>query len=574
MTLSSRLARRVGALAVTATAALALTSATADAAIDNHSSRPVAIRLMALNDFHGNLEPPAGSSGKVTRSDGTSVLAGGAAYLAAHVKQLRAQSPNSLLFSAGDNIGASPLASALFHDEPTIDLFNQLGVKASAIGNHELDKGYQELLRKQFGGCSPVDGCQFEKTFPGAKWPYLAANMTFDNGLPAALPFTIDYSGGIPVGVIGVPLHDLPSVTSADAIKGLKFGDEVQAINRSADLLDFLGVKTIVVLLHQGDNTEGGGPNDCKETPGPALAIAQHASPKVDVIFSGHSHQQYNCTVPDPAGNPRPLIQGASFGRLLSVVDLKIDPRTRDVIRSQTVAHNEIVTRDVTPDPAAQALVSKAVTLAAPIANKAVGTIKSDIVAAQATSGESPLGDVIGDAQLESTKSAGAQVALMNPGGIRADLNFKSATTGVPDGTVTYANAFTVQPFANILQTVTLTGDQLKAVLEQQWQPQPNGTVAQKMLQISSSLHYTWSASAPVGSRVSAITVAGQPVQPGGSYKVTANNFLIGGGDGFTVLKSGTGVVGGAIDLDAFTAYLTAHANLAPPVADRITRTS
>ncbi|WP_043730618.1 bifunctional metallophosphatase/5'-nucleotidase [Kutzneria sp. 744] len=560
------LARRLGALAVTAAVTLTLTGVPAQAA-----QAPIDVRLIAFNDFHGNLEPPAGSSGRVTLSDGTAVVAGGAAYMATHVKQLRTK--NTLVFSAGDNVGASPLASALFHDEPTIDFMNDIGVNASAIGNHELDKGYQELLRKQFGGCAS-DGCLFDKPFKGAKFPYLAANMTFDNGLPALLPFTVDFSGGVPVGVIGVPLKDLPSVTSADAIKGLKFGDEVQAINRSADLLDRLGVKTIAVLLHQGDNTEGGGPDDCRTSPGPALAIAKAASAKVDVIFSGHSHQQYNCSVPDPAGNPRPLIQGASFGRLLSVVDLKIDPRTKDAIRSKTVAHNDVVTRDVTPDPTVQALVSKAVTQAAPIANKAVGTITSDIVAAQQASGESPLGDVIGDAQLESTKSAGAQVALMNPGGIRADLNFESSTAGVADGTVTYANAFTVQPFANILQTETLTGAQLKAVLEQQWQPQPDGSVQTKMLQISSSLHYTWSASAAVGSRITSITVDGQPVTPDGSYKVTANNFLTGGGDGFTVLKQGAGIVGGAIDLDAFTAYLTAHQNLAPPAADRITRTS
>jgi 5'-nucleotidase len=560
------LARRLGALAVTAAAALTLTGVPAQA-----TQAPIDLRLIAFNDFHGNLEPPAGSAGRVTLSDGTTVTAGGAAYMATHVQQLRTK--NTLVFSAGDNVGASPLASALFHDEPTIDFMNDIGVNASAIGNHELDKGYQELLRKQFGGCAKDTGCQFDQPFKGAKFPYLAANMTFDNGLPAALPFTVDFSGGVPVGVIGVPLKDLPSVTSAEAIKGLKFGDEVQAINRSADLLDRLGVKTIAVLLHQGDNTEGGGPDDCRTSPGPALAIAKAASPKVDVIFSGHSHQQYNCSVPDPAGNPRPLIQGASYGRLLSVVDLKIDPRTKDAIRSKTVAHNEVVTRNVTPDPTVQALVSKAVTQAAPIANKAVGTITSDIVAAQQPSGESPLGDVIGDAQLASTQSAGAQVALMNPGGIRADLNFKSSTAGVPDGTVTYANAFTIQPFANILQTVTFTGAQLKAVLEQQWQPQPNGTVQTKMLQISSSLHYTWSASAPVGSRITSITVAGQPVTPEGSYRVTANNFLIGGGDGFTVLTQGTNLVAGAIDLDAFTAYLTASPNLAPPAADRITRT-
>ena len=403
------------------------------------------MRLIAFNDFHGNLEPPAGSSGRVTLSDGTAVVAGGAAYMATHVKQLRTK--NTLVFSAGDNVGASPLASALFHDEPTIDFMNDIGVNASAIGNHELDKGYQELLRKQFGGCAS-DGCLFDKPFKGAKFPYLAANMTFDNGLPALLPFTVDFSGGVPVGVIGVPLKDLPSVTSADAIKGLKFGDEVQAINRSADLLDRLGVKTIAVLLHQGDNTEGGGPDDCRTSPGPALAIAKAASAKVDVIFSGHSHQQYNCSVHDPAGNPRPLIQGASFGRLLSVVDLKIDPQHpgRDPQQDGGAQRGRHARRDAGPDRAGVGVEGRD----AGGADRQQGRRHDHLGHRCGTtaSGESPLGDVIGDAQLESTKSAGAQVALMNPGGIRADLNFKSSTAGVADGTVTYANAFTVQPFA------------------------------------------------------------------------------------------------------------------------------
>lgn len=529
------------------------------------------VRLITFNDFHGNLQPPAGSSGRVTLPGGGTVDAGGAAYLATHVKQLRAEVRNSLVLSAGDNIGASPLDSALFHDEPTMDLLNDLGVSASAIGNHELDEGYRELQRMQFGGCHPTDGCEFRPSYRGAKFPLLGANISFENGLPAALPFTVKSVGGVPVGVIGVTLEDLPLVVTPEAIKGLKFGDEIQAINRTSRLLDVLGIRTQVVLLHQGDNTEGGGPDDCRTVPGPATAIAKAASASVDVIFTGHSHQQYNCVIDDPKGNPRTVIQGSSFGRLLSVVDLKIDKRTRDVVRSATTAHNEIVTRDVTPDPAAQALVDEAKTKAAPIANEQVGTITADLPRAQPASGESPLGDVIADAQLAATASNNAQVAITNPGGIRTDLTYAGSTAGEGDGVVTYGEAFAVQPFGNIMQTMTLTGAQLKTVLEQQWQPQPDGSVQVRMLQISSTLHYTWSRSAPVGSKVSNITVAGQPVTDTATYRVSVNNFIAAGGDGFAEFRNGTDIAGGPVDLDAFTAYLTAHPNLAPPPADRIT---
>ncbi len=537
---------------------------------------PVSLRVIAFNDLHGNLQPPSGSSGRVTVSGGTatpaSVDAGGAAYLATHVQQLEAQVKNSLLVSAGDNIGASPLPSALFHDEPTIDVLNAMGVQASAVGNHEFDEGYRELLRMQFGGCHPTDGCVFEPTYRGARFPILGANVTFTNGLPALLPFTVKSVQGIPIGIIGVTLHDLPSVVTPAAVAGLKFGDEVTSINRTAALLDRLGVKTQIVLMHQGDETAGGNDrNDCNLTSGVAQQIAKAASAEVDAFFTGHSHQQYRCFVVDPAGQPRPVIQGLSFGRLLSVVDLTIDPRTRDVVRSATTATNVIVTRDVAPDPTVQAIVDRAVAEAAPIGNRAVGSITADLVRAAPASGEEPLGDVIADAQLEATAGNGAQIAITNPGGIRGDLTYASSPAGEGDGVVTYAEAFTVQPFANIMQTVTLTGAQLDAVLEQQWQPQSDGSTVVRILQISSTLHYTQHPNAPIGSRVSDVTVSGVPISPTATYRVSINNFLAAGGDGFTVFAQGAGLVGGPIDIDAFTAYLTAHPKLAPPPADRIT---
>ncbi|GAB3140174.1 bifunctional metallophosphatase/5'-nucleotidase [Amycolatopsis stemonae] len=561
-----RLSTRLVVLAAAALATTAVTTAPASA-----GQRPdptTDVRIIGFNDLHGNLEPPSGSSGRVTQSDGTTVDAGGAAYLATHVKQLRSQVRNSFVVSAGDNIGASPLTSALFHDEPTIDFLNMLGVNASVVGNHEFDEGYKELQRMQFGGCHPTDGCQFQKTFDGAKFPFLGSNVYFTNGLPALLPFTVKFEGGVPIGVIGATLKDLPSVVTPEAIKGLKFGDEVEAINRTANLLDFFGVKAQIVLLHQGDSTELEGPNDCRVLPGPATAIAKAVTPKVDAIFTGHSHQQYNCVINDPAGQPRPVIQGSSFGRLLSVVDLKISLKTRDVVRSQTKAFNEIVTRTVTPDPAVTALVDDAKAKSGPIANKQVGTITEDLKAAGNAAGESALGDVIADAQLAGTQSNSAVIAMTNPGGIRADLTYKSSDKGEGDGVVTYGEAFTVQPFSNIMQTITLTGANLKNVLEQQWAPGVNP----KFLQISSSLHYSYSASAPQGSRVSNITVNGTPVDPAATFRVSVNNFLAAGGDGFTEFTKGTNLAGGPVDLDALVAYLGAHPNLAPPAADRITK--
>ncbi len=554
---------RLAVVAAAALTGLAAVAAPASAA----GAQTTDIRLIAFNDLHGNLEPPSGSSGRVTLPDGTTVNAGGAAYLATHLKRLRGEVRNSLVLSSGDNVGASPVISALFHDEPTVEFLNSIGVDASVVGNHEFDEGLKELRRIQRGGCHPTDGCQFRTSFPGAKFPFLGSNVYYENGLPALLPFSIELSGGVPVGIIGATLKDLPQVVTPEAIKGLKFGDEVQAIDRTSKLLDLVGIKTQVVLMHQGDNSDAGGPDECKIRPGAASAIAAKVTPRVDAIFTGHSHQQYNCVINDPAGNPRTLIQGASFGRLLSVIDLKIDRKTRDVVRGGTKAHNEIVTRDVTPDPAAQKLIDDAKVKAAPIANKAVGTITADLPAKGAASGESPLGDVIADAQLEATQSNGAQIAMTNPGGIRADFTYASSSNGEGDGVVTYGEAFTVQPFANIMQTITLTGANLKSVLEQQWQA--NGVV--RILQISKSLKYTYSAGAAAGSRISNLMLNGAPIDPAASYRVSVNNFLAAGGDGFTEFTKGTDLAGGPVDLDALIAYFGAHAGIAPPPADRIT---
>ncbi|GAA3890303.1 bifunctional metallophosphatase/5'-nucleotidase [Saccharothrix violaceirubra] len=570
-----RTARRAGTLAVTAATGLALLLAQAPAQADNKAPRTVDVRLIGINDLHGNIEPPTGSSGRVTLADGTTVDAGGAAYNATHIKKLRSEVRNSVVVGQGDLIGASPIVSALFHDEPTIEILNDFGLEAAAAGNHEFDEGYKELLRIQRGGCHPTDGCQFRPGFEGADFPILGANVTLaKNGLPALPPFWVEFRDGIPIGFIGLPLKDVPILVDPNGIKELKFGDEIAAVDKYADLLNRLGVKSIVLLIHQGDNTTGGGPDECRTVAGgPGRVIAEKVSPKVDAVFSGHSHQHYNCTVTDPAGDPRPFIEGLAFGRELSVVDLKIDRKTRDVIRPATKSRNHVVTRDVVADPRIQSVIDLAKSKSGPIANKQVGTIASDIVRAQNPAGESPLGDLIADSQLAATQGNGAVLALMNPGGVRADLSYASSPAGEGNGVVTYGEAFTVQPFGNILQTVTLTGTQIKAALEQQWSL-VNGAVKQTVLQPSAGLTYTWSASAPIGSKVSAIVLNGTPLDPNASYRVTINSFLQGGGDGFSAFTGGTNITGGGIDLDAFAGYLASHPNATPPALGRITTTA
>lgn len=529
----------------------------------------VPVRLIGFNDLHGNLDPPAGSSGQVTLADGSVVAAGGAAYLAAHAKRLGKQSRNSFVVSSGDAVGASPVNSAIFRDEPSIEVLNAMGTKAMAVGNHEFDEGYGELLRLQNGGCHPVDGCQFRKRFTGADFPILGANVYREpSGRPALLPYTVLKASGVKVGVIGVTLQGVPDIVARAGIEGLRFGSEAKAINRTSRALERQGIRAQMVLMHQGDQaTPGGGPNACNVTAGgPAAAVVASTRSQVDGFMLGHSHQAYNCSVADPSGAPRPVIQGASFGRLLSVIDLKVDRRTRDVVRSRTTATNQVVTRDIAPDPRVQSIIDRANELSAPLANQPVGSVAEDIARGATRNEETPLGNLIADAQLAATQeSNGAQIALMNPGGVRADLVFASSPAGEGDGVVTYGEAYAVQPFGNILQTLTYTGAQLRAVLEQQ------GDVGLQ-LQSSAGFTYTFAPSAPSGSRVSDMELDGVPIQDGDTYRVTVNNFLADGGDGFTALREGTDVAGAQIDLDAFVDYLGANPDLAAPATDRVAR--
>lgn len=551
--------------AVLATTLLATTATSLSGVANAESQDTVSVRLLAFNDLHGSLRPPEGVRSEIRQADGSLTPAGGAAYLAAYVTQLRSQATNSLLYSVGDNWGSSALESAMFNDEPTVELLNRMKIDASAIGNHELDKGLAEFRRMQSGGCSAVDACTFSPSFDGANFPLMAANMTYTNGTPATLPFTVNMVDGIPLGVIAISPANTSQIVTPGGIADLQFGDEVEAINRTADVLDFFGVKAITVLLHRGDEPAvEGGPNDCNVESGPARDIALRASPKVDVIFTADSHQQYNCEFPDPAGNPRVVMQGASHGRIVSVADVTIDRNTREVVRDQTSAFNQIVTHDISPDPDIQALADRAWSEASDSAQRPVGTITADLTRDRVPSGESTLGNLVADAQLAAGSTRGAQLALTNPGGMREDLDFGTS------GQVTYRQAYGVQPFGNSLEVLSVTGAVLKDALEQQFQIDLDGTATERILSPSAGFTYAMDRRAAPGSRISEMRLNGQDIAPDAVYSVVVNKFLAEGGDGFTALKNSTQMTGAGNDLDALTALFAAGSPVSPPATDRI----
>lgn len=532
----------------------------------------VSVQILALNDFHGNLEPipPTSSSGRVG-----SIPAGGVEYLATHINNLRALNPNTVVVSAGDMIGASPLLSALFHDEPTIEAFNQIGLDFNAVGNHEFDEGYAELVRMQEGGCHPVDGCQDGDGFAGANFQFLAANVVReDNGKTIFPAYKVRSFAGVKIAFIGMTLEGTPLIVTPSGIAGLNFLDEADTVNALVPQLKAKGVETIVVLIHEGgvQNPISSPHNSCAGISGPIVDIVDRMSDEVDVVISGHTHQPYNCLL-----DGKIVTSAFSFGRLVTKVDLTIDRVTGEVLTK--TADNRIVTRDVTKDSLLTALIAKYNAIAAPLANRVVGQITADITHSTSipgsinAAGESALGDVIADAQLFATTPAdlgGAVIAFMNPGGIRTNLIYASSPAGEGDGNVTYGEIFAVQPFGNSLVTMTLTGAQIETLLEQQFAG--CGASSNRILQVSAGFSYAWSASAPACSKVdpASITLNGTPVDPAASYRVTVNSFLADGGDSFPILVQGTNRLGGAVDTDAFEAYMDAFSPVEPGPQNRI----
>ena len=580
-------ARRLTAAALFVALAFAIPAAAFAAKPPNTPPGNVNVQLLAINDFHGNIDPPGGSSGRIGILTGSNIpptdcvaptcyLAGGVEYLATQIKNARATNPNTYVVSAGDNIGASPLLSAAFHDEPTIEEMNSLGLNLSAVGNHEFDEGVTELLRMQNGGCHPVDGCQDGDGFLGANFQYLAANVVYKNNNKPIFPaYKIASFGGAKIGFIGLTLKGTPNIVAAAGIQNVSFLDEAETINKYTTELQGKGVHTIVVLLHEGgfqNGTSGDATtiNGCANFSGAVKGIVANLNDDVDMVISGHTHAFYNCMLPNSAAHNIPVSSASSFGRMFSDIDMTIN-RSTDQPTSISV-DNKIVTRDVALDPDAKTIADKYRVAVAPIANVVVGSITTDITNTNNAAGESALGDVIGDAQLEYTSGAGSQLAFMNPGGIRDSLTYSHIGGGEQPGEVTYGEAFSVQPFNNLVVTQDMTGQQIKDTLEQSWFGCFGRTQATVILQVSSTFHYSYDATQGCGSRITSMTLNGTALDMGTTYKVAMNNFLADGGDSFPGMKAGTNRVNQpGFDVDALTQYLGNHSPVAPGAQDRIT---
>lgn len=557
------------------------------------------VHLLAFNDLHGNLE--AGGLNIYGK------FAGGAAYLAKAVKDRQAQyGTRQATVLAGDNIGASPLANGLFFEEPITIASNLMNVDFGSVGNHEFDKGRAELLRIQNGGCHPVEGCtaapyarangKTTNVYPGADFRYLSANVIVDATGRTLFPafatkeFRSNSGRRVKIGFIGEVLEATPTIVTPTGVAGLTFQDEADAANRAVRRLADAGVKTSVLVIHEGGFQAGGAAlNGCVgNLAGSAIAdIASRLDPAIKVIVSAHTHAEYRCTITS-GGVTRLITSASSFGRILSDITLTVDDKTGDlvdasatnvIVENATNTPGPGVTRIPDPsreDPRVQAVVEQYVAAAAPLANRVIGRIQGDLTRTASPLGESALGDVIADAQLAATQPAdlgGAQLAFMNPGGIRADLRVADISSGGEAlGEVTYGEAFTVQPFGNSLVTKTMTGDMVRRLLEQQFSG-CGGQTTNRILQVSNTFRYEQDPAAQTcAGRIGRIWVAGVEVAPTDSFRVTMNSFLAAGGDGFTVFNQGTDALGGAQDIDALVTTFAASEPTGIPVPplDRI----
>jgi 5'-nucleotidase len=502
---------------------------------------PARVRIISFNDFHGNLKAPSG------HVPGVSGDVGGAAWFAAHVRKLAA-GKDAIIVAAGDLIGASPLTSGLFHDEPTIDVMNALGLSVTTIGNHELDEGLDELLRMKRGGCHPKDGCKYQSTFAGAKFEYLGANMTA-NGAPPLPAYVVREVGGIPIAFVGMPLEGTPHAVMPKAVAGITFADEVKTANALVPEIRAHGVETIVLLIHQGGEVGSPSLDGCKDFKGAIVDIVEKLDPAYDVVVSGHTHALYNCRV---AG--RPVTSASSFGRVVTTIDLTIDPKTKDVVSSE--AHNHAVTHDLPPDPEIGAIVERAAAASGPLENRVIGRITESLTGSARSGPFGALGFVIADAELEATKKAGARIALVNRTGIRSDIVFAKSGDEKEDGIVTFGEAFAAQPFGNDLVTLTIKGKDLVTVFER--------TAREgSPLLVSEGVFLRYGAD----KKVAELKIGGKPVAAKDSVRLTTNSFLA---ERDETLREGTDRVDGPSDIEAFEAYFVKKSPIAPPKQARI----
>ncbi len=542
------------------------------------ASGPVEVQILGINDFHGNLEPPKVSIDMTLADERVAkVPAGGVAYLAGAAKALRQGQKRSVTVSAGDMIGASPLVSALFVDEPAIAAMNLVGVDYNAVGNHEFDKGSAELLRMQSGGCARHTTrapCKVEQ-FTGATFKFLAANVVKADGSTLFPGTALRDFGDVQIGFIGMTLKETATLVTPAGVAGLTFADEASTANAAVPALKAAGADAIVLLIHQGASTKGGyNDKSCPGLDGDLLPILDRLDPAIDAVVSGHTHAAYICQRARPSGgSPLLLTSAGRYGTLITDMRLTIDPargvvaRRADNVIVQGEGFGDVALSDASPrfaaDPATSALVDRYVAAARPEAARVVGRLAGTATRAQDADREISAGNLIADAQLAASRSAGAQIAFINSGGVRTDL-----TPGA-GGTVTFGNIFAMQPFGNNLVVKTVTGVELKTLLEQQFASGRNTAERPNLLLPSRGFTFSYDLSRAPGQRIVDMRLSGRPIDPAARYRITVNNFLASGGDNFSVLRNGTDAIDAGSDVDALEAYLRGGAHV--PATDRIT---
>lgn len=513
------------------------------------------ITIFSINDFHGNLQSDkpvpylAPTEGGASNGKAATKPAGGYAYLASILKERRKLAPASILVGAGDLIGASPIGSSILKDEPVIEGMNQIGLDVTSVGNHEFDGGRQDLQRKINGDC-PAKGCEFPG-FKGAKFDYIAANVIDKaSAQPWLKPYVIRQVGDIKVAFIGAVTSDTPNLVSAEGIKTLQFDEEATAINRYIPEIKAQGISVIVVLIHEGANYAGAA-NDpsyrCEGLKGPIIDITRRLDKAVTMVVSGHSHQGYTCKI-----DGRLVVQARSYGAYLTETKLTINRSNNQVVSAN--ATNYLVDQGaLVADPIAQQLVDKVATLTSEIRQRVVTKLAAPLTRSSGSHGfDSALGNVISDAQLQFGLRFGpADVSFMNAGGIRSDL---PSVTDSKEVDVTFGDIYAVQPFGNELVSMSLTGEQIIALLQQQWAGRDADDP--KKLFVSNGFSYRWNPASDISQRIQDLRVHGQPIQPTRSYKVIVNKFLADGGDGFTIFKQGQQrqIIGH--DLEALEVYV------------------
>jgi 5'-nucleotidase len=514
---------------------------------------PVTVRVVAINDFHGYLEASQSPTLRTLTGDRDAV-AGGVLALEGVVSRLRAEQPNLLLVGAGDLIGASPLTSALLHDEPTVEALGRIGLAVTAVGNHEFDRGLAELLRIQHGGC-PEPGCAAgQAPFAGAGYQYLAANVfDADTGERVFPAWRIESVGGARVAFVGALTRDAPQVIIADAIVGLRFDDEADSINAVIPEILAEGVRAIVVLIHEGALPgETVDPATCAGLRGPLLDIADRLHPEVDAVVSGHTHRAYACRY-----NGRWLTQSGSYGHLVTAIDLQID--ADGDVAGASVGQHVVDPQRAGDAPELQALIDDARARSATVAQQPIARLGvPQISRAQAANGESPLGRVIADAQLNAGRGHGAVFGCMNPGGVRQHLPAQPT-----DAPVTFNDVYAVQPFGNEVLVLEASGAEVLALLELQWQAEAPAVP----LSCSLGFSYRFDPSRPHGERVlpGSVTIDGRPLDPQQRVRFTVNSFIAGGGDGLRVLTDLPRVAEAGRDLEALIEWLRLQEPLVPP---------